>query len=285
MRNALFAGALVALVAAQAAGQNAIEIKTDTPRVGDKVKVTVTEKTDSDMTISVGGNDMAKKEAKGRSFVYVDEVLAVEKGAPKPTKLKRTYEKAELSTDGNSKKLPVEGKTVLIEKKDGKYAYTIDGTTVNAEVAKILDGEFNKKDKDEARDIMFPKKAIKEGETWKIDPEKLTKGLGGEGIKLDGAKVEAGGKLVKTYKEGGKQFAELEIKVTAPITDLGGKGEVKVKSGSLAVTMKGDGCVDGTSPKGKSTTLMEFKIDGEGAGFTIKLHAKTTEVRSTVPVK
>ncbi len=283
MRKALFAGALVALVAASAAGQEAIEIKMDKPRVGDRVKITVTEKTDSDLTITVGGNDMAKKEVKGKSFVYVDEVLAVAKDAPKPTKMTRTYEKAETTTDAKSTTLSVEGKKVLIEKKGDKYAYTVDGKPVAADAARILDAEFNKQDKDEARDIMFPKKNLKPGESWRIDAEKLTKGLGGEGLKLDATKIEASGKLTKAYKEDGKQFAVLEIKVAAPITDLGGKGEVKVKDGSLSVSMTGDGCVDGTSPKGKSTTVMEFKINGEGTGFTIKLNAKTTETRTTVP--
>ncbi|MBM3979972.1 MAG: hypothetical protein FJ304_06755 [Planctomycetes bacterium] len=173
MRNALFAGALGALLAATAAGQEAVEIKSHTPRVGDRVKVTVAEKGESKLVVSAGGNEMAKNETKAKYFVFVDEVLAVEKGAGKPAKLTRTYEKAEEITDGNSKTLSVEGKTVTIEMKDGKYSYAVDGKPVGADVAKMLDGEFNKKDKDEARDLMFPKKAVKPGESWKIDTEPI----------------------------------------------------------------------------------------------------------------
>jgi hypothetical protein len=282
MRNALFAGALGALLAATAAGQEAVEIKMQTPRVGDRIKVTIAEKGESKPVVSAGGNEMAKNETKAKNFVYVDEVLAVEKGASKPAKLTRTYEKAEEIIDGNSKTLSVEGKTVTIEMKVGKYSYTVDGKPVGADVAKMLDGEFNKKDKDEAHDLMFPKKAVKPGESWKVDAEKLAKGLGDGGLKLDATKIEAGGKLVRVYKDGDAQFGVIEIKVTAPITDLAGKAPIKVKSGSMAVTTSGDGCIDGTTAKGKTTTVMEFKIDGGGPEFTLSIVAKTTEVRTNV---
>src|SRR5262249_47344843 len=44
--------------------------------------------------------------------------------APNP---RRTYEKARVTADGKTVDLPYQGKTVLIEKKDGKYIYTIEG--------------------------------------------------------------------------------------------------------------------------------------------------------------
>ncbi|MBM3983671.1 MAG: hypothetical protein FJ304_26055 [Planctomycetes bacterium] len=119
---------------------------------------------------------------------------------------------------------------------------------------------------------------------WEIGAEKLAKGLGGEGLKLDATKIEAGGKLVRTYKDGDAQFGVIEIKVTAPITDLGGKAAIKVKAGSMAVSTSGDGCIDGTTSKGKMTTVMEFKIDGGGPEFTLSIVAKTTEVRTIVPL-
>lgn len=283
MRKSQPVVALVLLLLGTASAQEAVELKQDKPRVGDRVKVTIDDQSTSDLTITVGGKDMEKKETKSKSLVYIDEVLAVSPDAKKPTKLTRAYEKARLSADGKSTTLTVEGKTVLIEKKGDNYSYSVDGKPVDGEVGRMLDTEFAKPDKDDARDVMFPKKPIKPGESWKIDTEKLVKGLGSDALKLDAAKIEANGKLIKVYKEGDTQFGVLEIKVTAPISDLGTKAEVKVKEGSMSVTMSGDGCIDGTSPKGKSTTVMSFKIVGEGAGFEIKLAATNTEKRSVVP--
>ena len=279
------AGLVVALFAAAVAAQDAVEIKIDKPKVGDKVKVTVNEKAESKMTISFGGKDMAKNETKTKSVVYTDKVLAVGDGARRPTKLERTYEKAELGADGKSATLSVEGKTVVIEKKGDKYAFTVDGKELTGDAAKLLGDEFNKEDKDDPRTLMLPGKPVKPGDTWKIDAEKLTKGLGKD-LVVDKSKIEATGKLVKAYKQDGKQFGVLELKITAPISDVGGKAMLKVKEGStVTVTLTGDGVIDGSSPQGKSNAVMRFQINGAGDAFELKMDMTVTESRTTTPVK
>src|SRR4051812_18419381 len=110
MRLFGIAGVLAGLVAASAAGQEAIEIKIASPKAGDRVKVTVEEKADSAFTVSAKGMEQAKSETKTKSLVYVDKVIDVAAGAKKPTKAKRTYEKAVVGANGKATTLPVEGK-------------------------------------------------------------------------------------------------------------------------------------------------------------------------------
>lgn len=279
MRRIVFACVFASLLTATAVGQDAVEIKIDKPKVGDRVKHSREEKNDTNFTVVIGGNEMGKEEKKTKSLVYIEEVLAVPAGADRASKLTRTYEKARTSSDGEKTTLGIEGHTVLIEKKGDKFVFTVDGKEVEAESRKLLDAEFNKPEGEDTRDLFFPKKAVKPGESWKIDTKSLTKGLSGKDLELDEKKLEANGKLVKAYKMGDKQFGMLEITVSAPVTGLGPKAPIKVKSGSMDVKMTGDGCIDGTSPEGKSTMVMKLKIEGSGEGFELKGDVSVTETR------
>jgi hypothetical protein len=279
----MVAGTCALFLGVTALAQDAVEIKIAKPKAGERVKQTREETSDSKFTITVGGNEMAKNEKKSKSLVYVEEVEAVEAGGDRATKLKRTYEKAQLTSDGNTDKLDIEGKTVLIEKKGDKFQFTIDGKDVDADSRKLLDAEFNKEDKSDPRDVMFPKKAVKPGDSWKIDGGSLAKSLAKD-LVLDKDKLEATGKLVKAEKRGGKQFGTIDIKIAAPITGLGEKSPIKVTEGKLDLTMTGDGVIDGTSSEGKSTTAMKIAITGSGDGFELKGAVDIKETRTTTPL-
>ena len=99
---------------------------------------------------------------------------------------------------------------------------------VEGDAGKLLDGEFNKSEKESPRELLLPNKPVKPGDTWKIDAEKLVKSMGDQDYKIDKSKVEATGKLVKAYKVCNTQFGVLELKVSAPITDIGGKTMFKI---------------------------------------------------------
>jgi hypothetical protein len=96
---------------------------------------------------------------------------------------------------------------------------------------------------------------------------------------FDQDKMEATGKLLKAYKVGGKQFGVMELTIGAPITGL---GAIKVTEGKLSATMAGDGCIDGTSPEGKSTMTMKLTFNGGGKGFEAKGEISAKESRTTV---
>ena len=82
----------------------------------------------------------------------------------------------------------------------------------------------------------------------------------------------------------GEHKGKLSISWLARDKNLG-KAPIKVKDGSMAVTLAGDGCIDGTSPQGKSTTTMKFALTGTGEGFDIAIEANTKENRTTEPLK
>lgn len=281
MQRCMMIGVWALFLAASVAAQDAVEIKITKPKVGERVKQTREETYDSQFKITIGGEEKQKNEKATKSVVYIEEVLAVEDGSDRPTKAKRTYEKAKTSDDDKETTLDIEGKTVLIEKKGEKFVFTVDGKDVDADSQKFLDTEYNKPNKEDPRDMMLPKKPLKPGDSWKIEADPLVKSIAkSSNMTLDKDMMEANGKLVKAYKVGDKQFGVIDLKITAPVASL---GKVKVKDGTMTITMNGDGCVDGSSAEGKSTMTMKLTVAGSGEGFELKGEVNAKETRTTVP--
>jgi hypothetical protein len=286
MRRVAFVGAVVVVLATSVAGQEAVEVKFDKPRVGERLRVTVSEMRTTKRVVTGKGKDQNTTDTVEKELVYGDEILAVMEGAYKPTKLKRTFEKAVVTVNGKKIALPLEDNTVLIEKKGERYVFTIDGKAVEGDSAQLLEGEFNRPGKENPRDLFLPNKPVKPGETWALDADKIARSMRDQNLKVDKAKIEATGKLVRAYKVGSAQFGVLEITFSAPITDLVGPAKEKIKEGSMSVSVTGDGCIDGTSPQGKSTVTTKLRLSATGDDFDLlKVEASSTESRTTTPVK
>ena len=271
---------LFALLTLTAGAQEAITIKIAAPKPGDRSKVTLEDKTITKTAFKVGGKIETKDEVKTRSLVYVDEVIENPMNSKRPTKLNRTFEKALVAKDGQKLNLPVEGKTVLIEKKGEKYSFTLNGKAVTGDTLRILEDEFNRSGRGEVRDVMFPKKPVHPGEEWKVDGKELAKTLGEQGPTFAEGGIRASGRLTKAYKKDGKQFGVIEFDFAAPVTSLGPKSPVTVKDGKMTMKLSGDGCLDGSVATGKSTINMSLDLTGETMGIELKVGVENTENRT-----
>lgn len=280
MRRFGSAFVFLGVVSLAAAGQDAVTIKITYPKPGERARTRVEEKTTNKTIFTIGGMDQGKDEVKTKSLIYVDEIIENPKNAKRATKLKRTFEKAVIGLDGRTTTLPIEGKTVLIEKKGDTYSFTVDGKALEGESLALLSSEFNKPDEG-MREIALPKEPIKPGGKWNIDKNALAKSLAAMGgPAFDKDKMTATGTLVKTYMKDGKQFGVLQIAIEGPITSLGGKNELEIKDGKLTLLYSGDGCIDGTSADGKSTGKMTLAVTGSTANVVIKAQIESTESRA-----
>ena len=272
---------LFALLALTAARRKRSPSRSPTPSPVQRSKVTSRTRPPPRPPSQSAGRSRPRTRSRSKSLVYIDEIIENPKNAKRPTKLKRTFEKAVVAQGRDSKlNLPVEGKTVLIEKKGEKYSFTVDGKGVTGDALRILDDEFNRPGRGDVRDIMFPKKPVKPGESWKIDPEELIKAIGEQGPTFDKDKVTATGTLVKAYKKDGQQFGVIEFSFEAPLTGLGAKNPVTVKEGKMIMKLSGDGCIDGTVATGKSTTKMSLDLTGSTMGVDLKVAVENTEDRT-----
>lgn len=173
MRRLIGAAVLVVGFTAGAvlAQDGPVTIKLKKAGPGDVVKETKSETGKTKVVISVMGMDQNKDEDTVSKMTFTDEVIEKPAGAVKPTKLKRVYDKAELTKDGAKVELGLDGKTVLIEKKGDAYAFTIDGKAVDGTAADLLKKEFGAK-KTSTEDDFLPGKPVKVGDTWKVDVSK-----------------------------------------------------------------------------------------------------------------
>src|SRR5437764_13644195 len=118
MRRFLTLVAVGLVAAAVRADDGPITVKVKQPGPGDREKEVRNETTTNKASFSLNGTDMTKEEKVVTKFVYTDEVVTRPAGAKRPTKLRRTYETAEMTKDGEKVDLGLAGKTVVVEKKD-----------------------------------------------------------------------------------------------------------------------------------------------------------------------
>src|SRR5262245_30728694 len=82
------------------------------------------------LTDAAGNALQSRKESSGLLFSYHETGLEKAAGADHFTSLKRDYQKAERHANFAKEALPYQGKTVVINKKEGKYQFRIDGGDV-----------------------------------------------------------------------------------------------------------------------------------------------------------
>lgn len=263
------------------AADEAITIKLKKAGKGDVVKETKTEDVTNDATVTVNGQEMKQNEKSSSKFVYTDEILERGEKDPKPTKLKRTYETADVTKAGKGVDLGLKGKTVAIEKGKDKYTFAVADGKLGEEATDLLDKEFNKKDDVDSEQLMLPKKPVKVGDTWEVDL-KAVENLFGEEMSLDKDKMKATGKLVKVYDKDKAKFGVVEYTLDLPIASLNIMGQsVPATAGSkLKMTISLDGCIDGTMYGGTSTGKMEGEL-----GLKVPMAAVAIKLNGTMGTK
>jgi hypothetical protein len=270
MRRMVAILAVGLVVSAARADDGPVTVKVKQPGPGEKVKESKTDTTTNKVSFTVMGTDMVKDEKVVTKFVYTEEVVTKPAGAKRPTKLKRTYETAEMTKDGAPEELGLAGKTVVIEKAATGYDVTLDGKELTGPAATILKKEFGK-DKQVNDEDLLPQEPVKVGGTWKVDVAKLAKDAEGE-LDIDVAKSSARGKLVKVYDKGGHKFGVLEITMELALNKIGGEGQqIEMKPGSkMHVSAVMDTCIDGS----KTASTGKVTVRGEFTGTTMGIDLK-----------
>jgi hypothetical protein len=266
----------------------AITIKVKKAAVGDKGKETKL----STEIVSVNGSAMGQaikeEQKKVTDAVFTEEVLEIAEGAKKPTKFTRTYEKAEVTVKGETKKISVEGKTVLVVRGENKNTFTIDGKPVADDAEQFLTEEFSGKKDDDSYSMLLPADAVKPGDTWKIDIAKVSKAFE-ENMVVDAEKSKGTGKLVKTYKKGDATFGQFEVSIDLAVSKFGsGMQAFPVKPGTvLTIKFNMDGCLDGTEESGKAAMSMKGKVVANipDAELTVEIDMKMDGTREQVKAK
>jgi hypothetical protein len=202
-----------------------------------------------------------------QSLSYRQTILDRPDADKAPTVLKRTYEKASTKLANQAKVLPYQGKTVLIEKKDGGYEFQYEGgDKIPGEDAALLQMEFaDKRPEAEVQDVLFPKKAVKVGEQWSIDIPEFIKVFDFKSFDCDLAKSKGTGALIKAYKKDGRQFGDFAIRVELQVRMLKrdkAKDIEMLPGASMVMEIKGSSCIDGGLEDGNVVITTRFNAQG-----------------------
>jgi hypothetical protein len=172
----------------------------------------------------------------------------------------------------------------VIERVGEKYKFSVGGKELDGDDAKFLADEFKDKKKDhdvEIEELLLPKESVAVNGTWKPNVAAFMKEMMKEAdnpLSFDAEKTTASGKLLKAYKQDGKQFGTVEIEMALPLKEIGaGAMKITLEGGStVKLTFRFDGCIDGTSPNGKMSMSMDMKMVGSlktPDGVEVKLDA------------
>jgi hypothetical protein len=154
--------------------------------------------------------------------------------------------------------------------------------------AALLEQEFaNKSDKNTSQ-LMMPKTPVKAGDEWKVDMAPLLEDFNKRSqMEGNAAKATGTGKVIKLYKKDGRQYGELLIKMSIPVTAAGqGKSRLKFSEGStLVIEGRMDVCIDGSATAGAMTLKTKLEATGpipdlEGGKVTITSTGDGTQTQS-----
>jgi hypothetical protein len=256
--------------------QEAVTIKFKDKVEGGVYQVEKTETGTVTTKVTFQGQSKEDTKKVTEATAFKDTVLKID-DKKHPTKVEREYTKAEKTADGKTEKLPLAGKTVVIEKKGDKFTFTYkDGEEVKGEAAEGLNKEFNKNSQgDDLEKLLLPDKAVKVGDEWKLDGKAIAKLFSsGEDMEVDGDKSAGTGKLLKVYKKDDKTFGEIAVKLDLPIKTVGkGAQKLDADKGSK-VTLNGtlDMCIDGGAANGTFKAKLQMNIGAMPMGASVTVN-------------
>jgi len=293
MRQTRWLAAMAVFVSSWAVSAQEYAIKVKRPGLGDQVLVKIGSTTSMEFKLldSNGNAVVNKKEVKGGKFAFRETGLERAAFGEELVRLQRDYDTAERSNDGNQEKLPYQGKTVLIEKKDGKFGFQIKGgSTVEGEDAKELHEEFIKGDIRKLLDLFLPRKTLKAGDTWTFDVSLIVKEFSKDGkVEFDAAKSKGYGKLVKVYQKGGKQFGLMDMTVEMPVTSITNDGnKTPTKDSKIVLKFERDGCIDGTLDQSHLKMILNgdirADINANGMDFVLGITVRANVMEQRTPL-
>jgi hypothetical protein len=208
-------------------------------------------------------DDKAKKETV--TYVFTETTLAREAGKP-ASKLRRHYDKAEVKDGDKTTPLPFQGKTVVIERKDGKYSFqTDDGKDLSEDDATRLRDEFKGKDEDmpDPIKVFLPAKAVAVNDPWKIDMDVVLKQMAKTvPASFDAGKSKGTAVLTKVYKKDDRQFGVIHLDIELPVKSFGeGANKLAADDGAkFTIGMDMDVCIDGQAVVGTAKNDMKMDV-------------------------
>jgi len=233
-----------------------------TVKTGDREKVEVNDSSVSRVSTIVANKvvDVQTSRA-GEKVTYSVEYLGSD--ANPFAKQIVAFEKVGLVEEGKVVSLKLDGKKLVVERRDGKTGYRLaDGNDLGDREQEYMRGRFGDDATDNSSNsgggpggsliaAFWPKKAVALNKSWPCDTDLLAKQAlsAFEGLTLDADKSKGQGTLLKVYDLGGVSYARIKIEAKIAILRSESKTQVMKFDPPLVAEFSGtyDACIDGTT--------------------------------------
>lgn len=261
------------------------------PKLEKGQKFAVEAKRSHDLTINsiVNGNAGTQKDLMAPTWGFTETIEDLDKDGS-PTKLRRSFGKAETVVGKQTKALAFQKADVVFVKKGNSWSAALaDGTAITGIDHRLALGEFGELPPVPLA-LFIPPGPVVVGTSWKPDAKVALAAFAfGEYHTFDDAKVKTSAKLVKTYDKDGKRCGVIEYQLEVPIVSLKGQVLLPAEEGSvLKVEGTLDGCIDGTERRYTRTSKMtqKFATSTEIRGQAVQMStvAEVTQSETVRPV-
>ena len=207
-----------------------------------------------------------RTERGGETFAFHETVL--EPGKSSPERVRRRYDKALRKNGRRPVDLPLRGRTVLIEKKGGRYRFRMEGGgELASKDAEPLDREFNGGDDKFQLPHLLPGGSVPVGGAWKVDMKPLVKDFRKSGrFGAVAEKATGEGRLAKASPMGGAQFGQIAFRLEIPVDSValtGGKPRAVRPESKATFDLTLHLCIDGSELTGSFQSSGELYAVGE----------------------
>jgi hypothetical protein len=157
--------------------------------------------TDTDATVDVEVTALA-------------EVLAVD-AKSQGTRMAYTIERAQQTANAQTTELLARGRVVVVEHRDGRARYTVDGEKPPKEIEEALGIVISAHEPNSATDddIFGTKERKRVGDEWGINAEAAARDFTSRGVKIEPANIAGSTKLVNAKTHEGTKVLELTGKL------------------------------------------------------------------------
>jgi len=210
----------------------------------------------------LGIEDHDKTESAKSDFAYTEVIKEFPDYELHPTESRRTYYRLRLY-DAKDKLIDteLEGKTIWVERKKQVYRYTFEGGAQIFAVP-IGDWEFGDQFADPTTpkfQDMLPKEPLKFNDTWKLEKSVLKTFAGSIRYRVDFAKSQASGRLVRAFVKNGATWAELDFRFEIVLDRVHAEYQ-RTPNGKINYVRTQIMPIDGSSHEGQEILVTEAEL-------------------------
>ncbi|HEY3357458.1 MAG TPA: hypothetical protein VGQ83_29680 [Polyangia bacterium] len=272
---------LLAQAPAALAADDAYAVKLSRPaKAGDRYRVVTKGKTRKQQRAVKAGQEVSNSdEAMDVELTAAATVVAVD-GRALPVRVSYQVERCQKAAKGETREVVGRGRTIVVEHKNGKTVFTVDGEVATGDTAEALGVVLTAREPDTATDddIFGTRERRRVGDEWRINGDAAARDLAGRGLKIGGADIAGTARLEGVRKQDGVKALEVSARLRVDRVQMPLPPGMQVDKASVEASFAGLFPVDTLSTRRLADRLqmkvaLAMRMKNPGAGEEMVVEA------------